>query len=146
MKTGDKIRNLREQAGYTLEELGKRVGVGKSTVRKWETGMIENMGRDKIEKLADVFGVSPNYLIKEDEELSTKQIRNPLGYQFFAAPKEKEPTDLSSGELNKRVRKLSPEFLTMLTRFLDLAEDNPESAERFLSFAVQELESLKRSQ
>ena len=67
MNTGDKIRILREQAGFTLDELGKRVGVGKSTVRKWETGFIANMGRDKIAKLSEVFGVSPTYLISEDD-------------------------------------------------------------------------------
>ena len=39
-----KIKMLREQHDLTLEELGKRVGVGKSTVRKWETGQIANMG------------------------------------------------------------------------------------------------------
>lgn len=71
MTTGEKIKMLREQRGYTLEQLGKKVGVGKSTVRKWETGFIENMGRDKIASLADVFGVSPNYFILEDEKMPT---------------------------------------------------------------------------
>ena len=73
MTTGEKIRLLREQRGYSLEELGKRVGVGKSTVRKWETGLIENMGRDKIARLSDVFGVSPTYLINDDEEMPDTQ-------------------------------------------------------------------------
>lgn len=63
MDTGEKIKALRLQHNMTLEELGKRVGVGKSTVRKWETGAIANMGRDKIEKLSEVFNVSPTYLI-----------------------------------------------------------------------------------
>ena len=40
--------------GYTLEELGAKIGVQKSTVRKWEIGLIANMGRDTIAKLADV--------------------------------------------------------------------------------------------
>lgn len=73
MTTGEKIRLLREQRGYTLEELGKRVGVGKSTVRKWETGLIENMGRDKIARLSEVFGVSPTYLINDDEKMPDTQ-------------------------------------------------------------------------
>lgn len=46
------IKARREELGYTLEEVGKMVGVGKSTVRKWEQGMISNMGRDKISKLS----------------------------------------------------------------------------------------------
>lgn len=51
----------------TLEELGNKVGVGKSTVRKWENGMIANMRRDKIAKLADALNVSPAYLMGWNE-------------------------------------------------------------------------------
>lgn len=65
MNTGEKIKDLRTRNNMTLEDLGKRIGVGKSTVRKWETGAIENMGRDKIAKLAAVFDVSPTYLISD---------------------------------------------------------------------------------
>lgn len=63
MTVGERIKTLREQQGMTLEELGNKVGVGKSTVRKWENGMIENMRRDKIAKLANALGVTPLYLM-----------------------------------------------------------------------------------
>ena len=35
------------------------VGVGKSTVRKWETGLIENMRRDNIVALSKALNISP---------------------------------------------------------------------------------------
>ena len=38
----------RMEKNLTLEQVGNFVGVGKSTVRKWETGMIENMGGIKL--------------------------------------------------------------------------------------------------
>ena len=41
------IKSRRLELGLTLEQVGQKVGVGKSTVRKWETGDIENMKRDK---------------------------------------------------------------------------------------------------
>ena len=63
MDIGDKIRMLRTQQGLTLEEVGQRVGVGKSTVRKWESGQIANMRRDKIALLAQALGVTPAYLM-----------------------------------------------------------------------------------
>lgn len=63
MDMGQKIKALREQKGLTLEELGNKVGVGKSTVRKWETGIISNMKRDKIAKVASALDVSPSYLM-----------------------------------------------------------------------------------
>ena len=70
MDIGDKIKQLREQKGMTLEELGNKVGVGKSTVRKWETGMIANMRRDKIKKVADALDTSPEFLMGWTDETS----------------------------------------------------------------------------
>ena len=64
---GKRIKNLRLENNMTLEELGNKVGVGKSTVRKWENGMIANMRRDKIAKLADALNVSPAYLMGWNE-------------------------------------------------------------------------------
>ena len=60
---GDRIKRLRSENNMTLEELGNKVGVGKSTVRKWENGIIANMRRDKIAKLAVALGVTPAYLM-----------------------------------------------------------------------------------
>lgn len=68
MTVGERIKSLREQQGMTLEDLGNKVGVGKSTVRKWENGMIENMRRDKIAKLAAALGVTPLYLMGWDNQ------------------------------------------------------------------------------
>mgnify|MGYP001090339750 CR=1 FL=1 len=39
------LKEKRLEKKLTLEQVGEIVGVGKSTVRKWENGMIENMGR-----------------------------------------------------------------------------------------------------
>ena len=65
-----RIKELRTAKGLTLEQVADVVGVGKSTVRKWETGMIANMRRDKIASLAMALGTTPAYLMgwKEEEE------------------------------------------------------------------------------
>lgn len=70
MDVGQRIKSLREEKGMTLEELGNKVGVGKSTVRKWETGIIANMRRDKIAKIADALETSPAYLMGWEENIS----------------------------------------------------------------------------
>ena len=62
-----KLKDLRLQKGMTLEQVGDIVGVGKSTVRKWETGMIANMKRDKIALLAQALGTTPAYLMGWEE-------------------------------------------------------------------------------
>ena len=68
MEFGEKIKALRLERGMTLEQVGNLVGVGKSTVRKWESGQIANMRRDKIALLAQALGVSPAYLMGWSED------------------------------------------------------------------------------
>lgn len=63
-----KIKELRLSKGMTLEQVANIVGVGKSTVRKWETGMIANMKRDKIALLAKALSTTPAYLMGWYEE------------------------------------------------------------------------------
>ncbi len=65
-----KIKQLRQERNMTLEQVANIVGVGKSTVRKWETGMIVNMKRDKIALLAKALDTTPAYLMgwKENEQ------------------------------------------------------------------------------
>ena len=63
------IHSLRISHGMTLEELGNKVGVGKSTVRKWETGMITSIRSDKIEKIAAALDTTPAYLLGWPREM-----------------------------------------------------------------------------
>lgn len=64
---GRKMFNRRKELGLTLEDVGKAVGVGKSTVRKWENGMIKNMGRDKIALIANILQMSPVEFVPGDD-------------------------------------------------------------------------------
>ncbi|MBQ2876971.1 MAG: helix-turn-helix domain-containing protein [Clostridia bacterium] len=70
-----KIFSLRRKYNLTLEQVADVVGVGKSTVRKWETGMIANMRRDKIALLAKALHTTPAYLMGwEDSTLVVQDI------------------------------------------------------------------------
>lgn len=64
----ERIRQLRISQKMTLEQVANEVGVGKSTVRKWETGMIANMRRDKIASLARALHTTPAYLMGWEKE------------------------------------------------------------------------------
>ena len=68
MELYEKIKARRLELGLTLEDVGNIVGVGKSTVRKWETGNIADMKRDKIALLAKALNVSPLFIMGIDEE------------------------------------------------------------------------------
>lgn len=60
---GKRIKMLRESEGLSMEQLAERVGVSKVSVHKWEAGKVDNMKRTHIAKVAEVFGVSPAYLL-----------------------------------------------------------------------------------
>lgn len=60
--TGKRIKELRIGKNMTQEELGKRLGVQKSVVAKYESGKVVNMKRDIIEKLSIIFNVRPAYI------------------------------------------------------------------------------------
>ena len=68
MEIKDKIRLRRLALGLTLDEVASKVGVTKSTVKKWETGQIASMRQTKIAALAKTLGVKPTYFIYEDDE------------------------------------------------------------------------------
>lgn len=63
MTVGDRIHSLRTELHLTFQELGDRVGVGASTVRKWEIGLIKDIKTDKIQKLASALNTTVEYLM-----------------------------------------------------------------------------------
>ena len=68
----NKIKSRRVQLGLTLEDVARAVGVGRSTVQRWESGLIRNMGRDKIAALAKVLQISPVELVPMPEQQATE--------------------------------------------------------------------------
>lgn len=69
MTTGERIRQLRIEHDMTQEELGAKVGVQKAAIYKYETGLIVNLKRSTIEKLAIALSTTPTYLMgMEDAE------------------------------------------------------------------------------
>lgn len=62
MKYTNNLKDLRKKAGYTQEELAKKIGISKRTLAYWEKGE-NSIKADKAEKLAKLFGVSVAYLL-----------------------------------------------------------------------------------
>lgn len=78
----NELYNRRKELGLTLEQVGDMCGVGKSTVRKWENGMINNMGRDKIVALSKALNVSPLFILNAEssERILTEYDNKILSY------------------------------------------------------------------
>ena len=76
------MKQQRESLGLTYEEIGKYVGVGKSTVRKWFTGDIENMGRNKIALLANVLQIDPILFVSDIDDFKIKEAKELISYHI----------------------------------------------------------------
>lgn len=75
MHTGDIIKALREQANMTQAELGKHLGVNKSTIQKYENGMVQNLKIKTLRKLCEIFVVPPwQFIYPEHSSISDEQI------------------------------------------------------------------------
>lgn len=92
MEISKLISDRRKELGLTLEEVGKIVGVSKSTVKKWEDGYISNMKRDKIALLAKALKLNPVVLITGDDTTddTTSQLTIDTSSIQYAAYQELE--------------------------------------------------------
>lgn len=73
MTMGERIKALREDKRMSQEELGKLCGVNRAAVNKWEKGQVENIKRSTIQKLSDIFDVTPCYIMCFDEDTKATQ-------------------------------------------------------------------------
>ena len=62
----DKIRILRESKRLTLDQVAKKLKTTRQTLFKYENGIVTNIPSDKISELAEIYGVSPAYLMGWD--------------------------------------------------------------------------------
>ena len=66
-KMGQRIKDLREKRGLTLERLGELIGVNKSAVLKYENGTVINIPILKLNNIAKALNTTVGYLIGEQE-------------------------------------------------------------------------------
>ena len=96
MKLEEKIALLRKQKGWSQEELAFRLDVSRQSVSKWEMGdSLPDL--DKIIKLSDIFGVSTDYLLKDEPKEPVEETPQP------AEETEEEESD------EVRIREMSDE-------------------------------------
>ena len=71
MLLSEKIMSLRKRNGWSQEELAQQLGVSRQSVSKWES-MASMPDIQKIMAMSELFGVSTDYLLKDElEELPT---------------------------------------------------------------------------
>lgn len=84
MTTGERIRQLRIEHQMTQEELGTKVGVQKAAIYKYENGLIVNLKRSTLEKLAIVLETTQTYLMGLEDSESNSTVLSELTPQQSA--------------------------------------------------------------
>ncbi|WP_273328108.1 helix-turn-helix domain-containing protein [Vallitalea guaymasensis] len=84
---GTTIFNLRKERKVSQEELGMYVGVNKSTISKYERGVIVPT-LDIAKKAAEFFGVTVEYLINPEQASLSNVIDNNNCTELLGLPKK----------------------------------------------------------
>lgn len=70
MILADKISLLRKKNGWSQEELAEKLGVSRQSISKWE-GAQSTPDLNKVLKLSEIFGVSTDVLLRDEQDLET---------------------------------------------------------------------------
>ena len=96
-----KLKEERELAKLSLEDLATKIGSAKSYIWELENKESARPSADKVFKLAEVFGVSPEYLMDE-----TGRMQRTADRAFFS-----------------KFEKLSPGNKKTIMKFMDSLDD-----------------------
>ena len=94
MILAEKIMELRKKNGWSQEELAEKIHVSRQSVSKWESSAsIPDLS--KILLLSQVFGVSTDYLLRDDIEETQKAeifveetVEKATGYDHYFSAEE----------------------------------------------------------
>ena len=117
MKTmGTRLKELRMNAGYTGEEVGRMLQVSKSAISMWEKDL-RSPSADLIERFADIYGVSTDYIITGHESNA------PKGYYH----------DQEAAEYAEYLR-TRPHAKILFSASKDMTKEDMEEAVRYIEY------------
>lgn len=111
MTKGTIIKSLRKAKKLTQTELADMIKTTKQNIYKYENDIITNIPSDKIQAMADVFGVSPAYIMGWNNEKNA-----PVEFDKSVMPDILK--SFSSNEL-KKLSSLSRDQADEVVKFVD---------------------------
>ena len=79
MKVNERIKELRMTNRLTLKEVADRIGVSEGTVQRYESGFISTVPYESIERIADLYGCDPAYVMGWQPEYHISDFK-PIDY------------------------------------------------------------------
>lgn len=124
MTFGEKLKQARQNAKMTQEELASKMNVSRSAIAKWETdkGMPDVQN---LKTIAFVLGVSIDYLLDDGTKLELSVVRETIDLSKYGKGRKKAIKD-------KVVRAKYPEAEIMTL----IAEEKLTKAEKILDTAI----------
>jgi transcriptional regulator with XRE-family HTH domain len=105
MTIGKRIRTERIERKISQEELAKALSTTKQAIYKYENDIVTNIPMDKVAKIAELFNVTPAYLMGWDEkepspaELELTEGEKMLIELFRQIPEEQQQVFLEMGRV-----------------------------------------------
>jgi transcriptional regulator with XRE-family HTH domain len=78
----ERLKKEREKRGWSQTDLAEKIHVSRQSVSKWETGK-NYPSIDVIINLSDLFGITIDEMLRSDEELKEKVIRDSKKLKSF---------------------------------------------------------------
>ncbi len=123
MLFGERLRKMREDAGLTQAELGKRIGVSDRVVGYYEANVRFPKKPETLQKISEVFNVSIDSLVGKDGAFIQKSVEQ-FGYTGSKQAKEvlnNVQSLFAGGELPEEDQ---DEFFRMVTEMYFEAKQN----------------------
>ena len=105
MSTGERIRRQREAQHLSLEDVGRQLGINRSTVKRYEDGETRRIPLSAIRRLAQILHTTPGYLLELD------------------APEKPEPLDQDVMVMARAMQKIPPEQREIIGRMIKAMSD-----------------------
>lgn len=110
MTIGERIKQRRKELKITAVDLGKKLGLDRSTIFRYESGFIEKVPVDVLKSIADALDTTPEYLMGWEEVQKNNDIQTDIVVRMR--------TDEEFYEVIKRIYELDREKLTSLRQLL----------------------------
>ena len=123
MKTVEIINGLLKQRGISAAKMMSELGFSSGLYSQWKSGK-QKPSREKLDKIADYFGVSIDYLLGKDATISQISKNEEKEQKNNATDNSDIPSkslalNISDSELTDILNRLSDKSLSELESYLD---------------------------